>query len=155
MWRFGFLKKMFLLSVVLPGMNSEGKRTEFNPLSEHDGLIERYKSKNLDGVLEVCPFRASFISSAANKAYEMKTHLYILMRQGTRMSRNEIFLFRFIIRPRCGMTRLRAMSSTSTAASPRPRSRTSRSSTTPTWSTSSCSSAEWPRTSSPWTTGRS
>ena len=44
---------MFLFSVVLPGMNSEGKRTEFNPLSEHDGLIERYKSKNLDGVLEV------------------------------------------------------------------------------------------------------
>ena len=38
-------------------MNSEGKRTEFNPLSEHDGLIERYKSKNLDGVLEVCTFR--------------------------------------------------------------------------------------------------
>lgn len=41
------------MTVVLPGMNSEGKRTEFNPLSEHDGLIERYKSKNLDGVLEV------------------------------------------------------------------------------------------------------
>ena len=52
---------MFLFSVVLPGMNSEGKRTEFNPLSEHDGLIERYKSKNLDGVLEVK--RDSFIKT--------------------------------------------------------------------------------------------
>ena len=41
------------VSVVLPGMNSDAKRTEFSPLSEHDGLIERYKSKNLDGILEL------------------------------------------------------------------------------------------------------
>jgi len=41
------------MTVVLPGMNSESKRTEFSPLSEHDGLIERYKGKNLDGILEV------------------------------------------------------------------------------------------------------
>ena len=34
-------------------MTSEGKRTDFSPLSEHDGLIERYKSKNLDGILEL------------------------------------------------------------------------------------------------------
>ena len=40
-------------SVVLPGMSTEGKRTDFSPLSEHDGLIERYKAKNLDGILEV------------------------------------------------------------------------------------------------------
>ena len=42
-----------IVPVVLPGMNSESKRTEFSPLSEHDGLIERYKGKNLDGILEV------------------------------------------------------------------------------------------------------
>ena len=41
------------VSVVLPGMSTEGKRTDFSPLSEHDGLIERYKAKNLDGILEV------------------------------------------------------------------------------------------------------
>ena len=41
------------LTVVLPGMTAEGKRTDFSPLSEHDGLIERYKSKNLDGILEL------------------------------------------------------------------------------------------------------
>jgi len=41
------------MTVVLPGMTSEGKRTEFRPLSDHDGLIERYKSKNLDGILEL------------------------------------------------------------------------------------------------------
>lgn len=41
------------MTVVLPGMNSEGKRTDFRPLSDHDGLIERYKSKNLDGILEL------------------------------------------------------------------------------------------------------
>jgi len=41
------------MTVVLPGMNSDGKRTDFRPLSDHDGLIERYKSKNLDGILEL------------------------------------------------------------------------------------------------------
>ena len=41
------------VAVVLPGMSTEGKRTDFSPLSEHDGLIERYKAKNLDGILEV------------------------------------------------------------------------------------------------------
>ena len=44
---------LFLSSVVLPGMTADGKRTDFSPLSEHDGLIERYKSKNLDGILEL------------------------------------------------------------------------------------------------------
>lgn len=34
-------------------MTAEGKRTDLSPLSEHDGLIERYKSKNLDGILEL------------------------------------------------------------------------------------------------------
>ena len=34
-------------------MTAEGKRTDFSPLSEHDGLIERYKSKNLEGILEL------------------------------------------------------------------------------------------------------
>ena len=34
-------------------MNSDGKRTDFRPISDHDGLIERYKSKNLDGILEL------------------------------------------------------------------------------------------------------
>ena len=34
-------------------MTADGKRTDFSPLSEHDGLIERYKSKNLDGILEL------------------------------------------------------------------------------------------------------
>ena len=34
-------------------MNSESKRTEFSPISEHDGLVERYKAKNLDGILEL------------------------------------------------------------------------------------------------------
>lgn len=41
------------MTVVLPGMTAEGKRTEFRPISDHDGLIERYKAKNLDGILEL------------------------------------------------------------------------------------------------------
>ena len=41
------------MTVILPGMNSEGHRVDFKAMSEHDGLIERYKSKNLDGVLEL------------------------------------------------------------------------------------------------------
>ncbi|CAB4059284.1 Tubby protein homolog,Tubby protein,Protein king tubby,Tubby-related protein 3,Protein king tubby 1,Protein king tubby 2,Tubby-related protein 1 [Lepeophtheirus salmonis] len=41
------------MTVILPGMNAEGNRIEFKALSEHDGLIERYKSKNLEGILEL------------------------------------------------------------------------------------------------------
>ena len=41
------------MTCILPGMNSEGQRVDFKAMSEHDGLIERYKSKNLDGVLEL------------------------------------------------------------------------------------------------------
>ena len=41
------------MTCILPGMNSEGQRVDFKAISEHDGLIERYKSKNLDGVLEL------------------------------------------------------------------------------------------------------
>ena len=32
------------ISVVLPGMTPEGKRTEFRPLSDHDGLIGQDKT---------------------------------------------------------------------------------------------------------------
>jgi hypothetical protein len=35
------------MTVVLPGMNAEGRRVEFRSISDHDGLLERYKSKNL------------------------------------------------------------------------------------------------------------
>jgi len=41
------------MTVVLPGMTPEGKRTEFRPVSDHDGLIERYKAKILEGILEL------------------------------------------------------------------------------------------------------
>ena len=41
------------VAVVLPGMSTEGKRTDFSPLSEHDGLIERYKAKSMEGILEL------------------------------------------------------------------------------------------------------
>ena len=41
------------MTVILPGMNSEGQRVEFKAMSEHDGLVERYKSKNLEGILEL------------------------------------------------------------------------------------------------------
>ena len=33
-----------IASVVLPGMTPEGKRTEFRPLSDHDGLIGQDKT---------------------------------------------------------------------------------------------------------------
>ena len=35
------------MTVVLPGMNAEGRRVDFRSMSDHDGLIERYKSKNM------------------------------------------------------------------------------------------------------------
>ena len=86
-------KKMIPLSVVLPGMNSEGKRTEFNPLSDHDGLIERYKSKNLDGVLEVSPFTALFISRCQQGL--QNNEILRLMRQCINNNKEKYGVMRF------------------------------------------------------------
>jgi len=41
------------MTVVLPGMGTDGKRVELKHTSDHDGLIERYKSKNLESILEL------------------------------------------------------------------------------------------------------
>ena len=41
------------MTAVLPGINSAERRIEFWSLPDQDGLIERYKSKNLDGILEL------------------------------------------------------------------------------------------------------
>ena len=41
------------MTVVLPGMNAEGKRIDFKAISNNDGLVDRFKSKNLDGILEL------------------------------------------------------------------------------------------------------
>lgn len=41
------------MTIVLPGMNAEGKRIGFQSTSSNDGLIDRFKSKNLDGILEL------------------------------------------------------------------------------------------------------
>ncbi|XP_023348185.1 protein king tubby 1 [Eurytemora carolleeae] len=41
------------MTVVLPGMDTEGKRVKVSNMSDHDGLIEKYKSKNLEGILEL------------------------------------------------------------------------------------------------------
>ena len=39
------------MTVLLPGMNSEGRRIDYKAVSSHDGLIVRYKGKNLEGIL--------------------------------------------------------------------------------------------------------
>lgn len=39
--------------VVIPGMNGEGQRADFTTVSNQDGLIERFKVKNFDGLLEL------------------------------------------------------------------------------------------------------
>ena len=41
------------MTVLLPGMNSEGRRIDFKAVSNNDGLIDRYKGKNLEGILEL------------------------------------------------------------------------------------------------------
>ena len=39
--------------VILPQLGEDGKRTELHPVGEDDGLIERYRSDNLVGLLEL------------------------------------------------------------------------------------------------------
>ena len=41
------------MTVVRPGMTSEGQRMAFKASSSHDGLIERYKAKSMEGILEL------------------------------------------------------------------------------------------------------
>ena len=38
---------------ILPQLGEDGKRTELHPVGEDDGLIERYRSDNLAGLLEL------------------------------------------------------------------------------------------------------
>lgn len=41
------------MTVVIPGMSSDARRIDFKATSSHDGLIERYKAKSLEGILEL------------------------------------------------------------------------------------------------------
>ncbi len=41
------------MTVVIPRMTGEGQRTDFTTISNQDGLIERFKTKNMDGLLEL------------------------------------------------------------------------------------------------------
>lgn len=40
------------MTVVLPAM-SNGKRVDFKAVSDHDGIIERFKAKSMEGLLEL------------------------------------------------------------------------------------------------------
>ncbi|XP_023209607.1 protein king tubby 1-like isoform X3 [Centruroides sculpturatus] len=41
------------MTVILPAMTPDHKRVDIKPISEHDTLIERYKSKNMENLLEL------------------------------------------------------------------------------------------------------
>ncbi|KAK2192839.1 hypothetical protein NP493_21g01003 [Ridgeia piscesae] len=41
------------MTVVIPGMNLDHERVEAQPNTEHDGLIERWKRKNMENLLEL------------------------------------------------------------------------------------------------------
>ncbi|ELT96807.1 hypothetical protein CAPTEDRAFT_19568 [Capitella teleta] len=41
------------MTVIIPGMNLDHERVEIRPRSEHDGLVERWKHKNMENLLEL------------------------------------------------------------------------------------------------------
>ena len=41
------------MTVVIPAMTTSGERIEFRPLSENDGIVERWKKKNMENLLEL------------------------------------------------------------------------------------------------------
>ncbi|KAI0208776.1 Tub domain-containing protein [Lamellibrachia satsuma] len=41
------------MTVIIPGMNLDHERVEAQPTTEHDGLIERWKRKNMENLLEL------------------------------------------------------------------------------------------------------
>nr|XP_045605031.1 tubby protein homolog [Procambarus clarkii]XP_045605032.1 tubby protein homolog [Procambarus clarkii] len=42
------------MTVILPGMTADHQRVEFRAHVEHDSLIERWKTKNMDQLIELC-----------------------------------------------------------------------------------------------------
>ncbi|KAK8740512.1 hypothetical protein OTU49_002949 [Cherax quadricarinatus] len=42
------------MTVILPGMTADHQRVEFRASVEHDSLIERWKTKNMDQLIELC-----------------------------------------------------------------------------------------------------
>ena len=41
------------MTVVIPGMNLDHERVEIQPRSDHDGLVERYKRKQMENLIEL------------------------------------------------------------------------------------------------------
>lgn len=41
------------MSVIIPGMNMSHERVEVQPRTEHDGLVERWKHKRMENLLEL------------------------------------------------------------------------------------------------------
>ncbi|XP_053397011.1 tubby protein-like isoform X9 [Mercenaria mercenaria] len=41
------------MTIVIPGMNLDHERVDIKPRGDHDGLIERWKRKNMDNILEL------------------------------------------------------------------------------------------------------
>ena len=62
----------FSISVILAGMDAEGKCVDFKAISEHDGLIERYKSRNMDGIISL--YNKTPMGSDETKSYRRNYH---------------------------------------------------------------------------------
>ena len=45
--------QLYCLLVILPQLGPDGRRPELHPVGENDGLIERYSSGNLAGLMEM------------------------------------------------------------------------------------------------------
>ena len=45
--------QLYCLLVILPQLGQDGERPELHPVGENDGLIERYSSGNLAGLMEM------------------------------------------------------------------------------------------------------
>ncbi|XP_052247070.1 protein king tubby 1-like isoform X3 [Dreissena polymorpha] len=41
------------MTIIIPGMNLDHERVDIKPVNDHDGLIERWKRKNMDNILEL------------------------------------------------------------------------------------------------------
>ena len=47
------VSQLYCLLVILPQLGQDGRRPELHPVGENDGLIERYSSGNLAGLMEM------------------------------------------------------------------------------------------------------
>ena len=72
------------------GMNAEGRRVDFNAISERDSLIEQFKNKNMEAIREIFRKKTACPSCLRplGESHISPCNHYFHKRSGEKLSRN-------------------------------------------------------------------